>query len=421
MRLIRLLAWGLPLSAMALGVFFWLRDEPLKPQAQVWLSKVQERTVPSRAYLFLVGLDAAPRTSPLALGASRLQAYQSWLASPETAPPVFASSAEPRLSLPEGAAFCPIESARCFDSLLQGQAQLPVLLAEQAALLGRYRYFLSLQDYRSSAEAGPAEPRLPLQYLTRGQQLLSLHALQLALAGDGQGALALLQEDQLGIRQHLVRADQIGLKMNLALLLNRNLEWLVHLHRAGLLPARMTLQPLSPLERSLRQPLQHEFASNAAALRNLREQDIPILLEEASLFFEYKPQTTINARFEQYRFAILLSEMAPAQFQARLARRPESYTGLRNRIGNSLLDMTGNDFVEWAGQVQDLDGKIRLAALSLRLAPGLVDGAQVGQLALAAGADNPYVARQPPYLDEQQRLCFHGPLPANEGGRCVRL
>lgn len=420
MRLIRLLAWGLPLSAMAFGVFCWLRDEPPTAHVQRWLERVQERTVPSRAYLFLLGLDAAPRTSPLALGASRLQAYQQWLTRDGATSPA-AASANAQLPLPEGAAFCPIEAARCFDSLRQRQAQLPGLLAEQAALLGRYRYFLSLQDYHSSAAPGPGEPRLPLQHLTRGQQLLSLQALQLALAGDAQGAVALLHEDQLGIRQHLARADQIELKMNLALLLSRNLEWLVHLHRAGLLPAQVSLQPLNAPERSLRQALQHEFASNAVFLRQLREQDIPALLGEASLFFEYKPQTTINASFELYRFAVLLSEMAPAEFQARLGVRAEPYTGLRNRIGNGLLGLTGSDLIEWAGQLQDLDGKIRLVTLSLRLPPGLVDANQVGQLALAAGADNPYVAQQPPYVDEQQRLCFQGPLPANEGGRCVRL
>ncbi len=412
MRLSGLLAWSLPLSAMAFGLFCWLRDEPPTPQVQRWLSKVQERTVPSRAYLFLVGLDAAPRTSPLALGEARLQDYQQGVAS---ATPV-------SLPLPQGPAFCAIEAAGCFDNLLQNQAQLSSLLAEQAALLGRYRYFLSLQDFHSSAVPGSAEPRLPLQYLTRGQQVLSLQALQLALNGDGQGAQALLQEDQAGIRQHLARADQLELKLSLATLLNRNLEWLVHLHREGLLPPQqVALVPLSPAERSLRMPLQHEFASHAAFLRDLREQDIPILLEEASLFFEYKPQTTINASFDQYRFAIQLSELSPAQLQKHLASRPQPYTGLRNRIGNSLLGMHGDDFIDGVGQVQDLAGKIRLATLSLSLPAGMVDHAQVAQQALAAGADNPYVAMQPPYLDEQQRLCFHGPLPDHEGGRCVRL
>lgn len=413
MRLSRLLIWCVPLSALAFGLFCWLRDEAPTPQVQSWLAKAQELVQPSRAYLFLLGLDAAPRTSPLALGESRLQAYQRGLAVPVT---------PAQLPLPQGPAYCLIESAGCFERLLQRREQLPAVLAEQTALLGRYRYFLSLSDFQSSAMPGPDEPRLPLQYLTRAQQVLSLQALQLALQGDGQAALALLLEDQAGIRRHLMLADQLELKLGLVTLLNRNLEWLVQLHRASLLPTdQLTLQPLSTNERSLRRSMRREFASHAVFLGRLREQDVPILLEEASLFFEYKPQSTINASFEHYRFATLLSEMSPAQFQQRMGQHPRPYTGLRNRIGNSLLDLIGSDLIDDVGQVQDLDGKIRLVSLSMSLTPGVVDQTQLAQLAINQGVDNPYVALQPPYLDEQQRLCFQGPLPDRDGGRCVRL
>ncbi|MBC9248683.1 hypothetical protein A9179_00195 [Pseudomonas alcaligenes] len=426
MRWVKPLVWLSLLSVVVVGLFFWLRDEPEAPQVRLWLDKVQARSTPNRAYLFLSGLDAAPRTSPLALGESRLREYQDWLASHEPGEPRVSTPAAGGLPLPEGASFCLIEAARCFDSLLLQRAQLADLLTEHAALLSRYRYFLRLRGFRSSAVPGPGEPRLPLAYLVRGQQLMGLQALQLALRGDGSAALALLQEEQAGIRQKLVRVDQLELKMTLVSLLSRNLEWLVRLRRAGLLsPAAVELAPLSVEERSLRLPLQREFASTAAAWRELREENVPLLLEEASLLFEYKPQQTINAGFSLYQPMIRLSELTPAQFQERLKQRSVAravtYTGLRNRIGNALLDMTGTEFIEQVGHIQDLDSKLKLASFSLRLGPGVVDSAQVSSQALSGGAGNPYVAMQLPYLDDQQRLCFHGPLPSQEGGRCVRL
>lgn len=425
MRLIKSLAWGLPLSAMALGVFFWLRDEPPVPLVQDWLQQVQVHDgQPSAAYLFLAGLDAAPRTSPAVLGASRLAAYQDWLAAHGSTAHDFRPARSTQLPLPTGPAFCSIDSAQCFDHLLQRQAELPALLSEHAALLGRYRHFLQLRDYRTLSSPGLAEPLPPLQYLIRGQQLLTLQVLQLALAGDGAAALALLQEDQAGVRQHLARADQLALKMTLVSLFNRNLEWLSRLYRRGLLTQPVTLPPLQPAERSLRLPLQREFATGTALLQNLRQEDVAALLEEASMFFEYKPQMTINASLALYSRAVQLSELAPAAFQQALHQQPASqvpYTGLRNRVGNILLGISGANFVEQAGQVQDLDSKIRLAAFSLRLGQEAVGPLRLGHLARTGGVGNPYVALQLPYVDGQQRLCFRGPLPQREGGRCVRL
>lgn len=425
MRLIRLLAWGLPLSAMAFGVFCWLRDEPPVPLVQEWLTQVQTHDgQPSAAYLFLAGLDAAPRTSPAALGASRLGAYQDWLATHGPTASDFRPAPGTLLPLPAGPAFCAIDSAQCFDRLLQRQAELPALLGTHAALLGRYRYFLQLRDYRTLSTPGLGEPLPPMQYLIRGQQLLTLQVLQLALAGNGPAALALLQEDQAGVRQHLARADQLVLKMTLVSLLNRNLEWLSRLYRRGLLAEPLALPPLQPAERSLRLPLQREFATGTALLQNLRQEDVAALLEEASMFFEYKPQMTINASLTLYSRAVQLSELAPAAFQQALLQQPARqvpYTGLRNRVGNVLLGIAGPSFVEQAGQIQDLDSKIRLVAFSLGLGQGVVDPPRLDHLTQTAGGGNPYVALQLPYVDGQQRLCFRGPLPQREGGRCVRL
>lgn len=420
MRVIKVLLVLMLLSGFAGGAFFWLRDEPPSAEVQQWLQQARNKPAQSAAYVFLAGLDAPLRHSPAALGAARLQAYEQWLASHG---PVqgFQPAAQASLALPAGAEFCSIETPTCFSRLQQNQQRLPQVLAEHAALLSRYRYFLRLADYHTLSSPGLAEPLPPLLYLARAQQLLSLQALQLALAGEGSAALALLEEDQAGIRRQLARADQLVLKMTLVAMLNRNLEWLVRLHRAELVPQPTPLVKLRPAERSLVLAMQREFLLGAVMLENLREEDIPSLLEEASLWLDYKPQMTINASLLPHRQVVQLSRTEPVVFAALVKKRPQlpvPNTGLRNRVGNILLDIAGADFVDYVGRLQDLDSKIKLVNLSLQLPSGPVTAAQ---LAALPNRGNPYYAKQPPRLDEQGRMCFDGPLPQKDFGRCVQL
>lgn len=420
MRVIKWLCGLCLVLGCAGGAYLWLRDEPLSAEVQQWLQQARSQPTQSAAYVFLAGLDAPLRHSPAALGEARLQAYEQWLASHG---PVqgFQPAAQASLTLPAGAEFCSIEVASCFSSLQQRPERLPQVLAEHAALLSRYRYFLRLQDYRTLSSPGMSEPLPPLLYLTRAQQLLSLQALQLALAGEGKAALALLVEDQAGIRRQLAKADQLVMKMTLVAMLNRNLEWLVHLHRTGLVPQPTPLVKLTPAERSLALAMQREFLLGAVMLENLREEDIPSLLGEASLWLDYKPQMTINASLLPHRQVIQLSRIEPAAFAALVQKNPQlpvPNTGLRNRVGNILLDIAGADFVEYVGRVQDLDSKIKLVNLSLQLPPGPVTAAQ---LAALRQRGNPYYAKQQPRLDKQGRMCFDGPLPQKDFGRCVQL
>ncbi|QKE65210.1 hypothetical protein HNE05_18230 [Aquipseudomonas campi] len=420
MRVIKGLVGLALVLGFAGGAFLWLRDEPSSAEVQQWLQQARSKPAQSAAYVFLAGLDAPLRHSPAALGAARLQAYEQWLASQGPAQG-FQPAAQATLLLPAGDEFCSIEAPTCFTSLLQRQERLPQVLAEHAALLSRYRYFLHLQDYRTLSSPGLSEPLPPLLYLARAQQLLSLQALQLALAGEGKAALALLEEDQAGIRRQLGKADQLVMKMTLVAMLNRNLEWLVRLHRAGMVPRPTPVVRLRPAERSLGLAMQREFLLGAVMLENLREEDIPSLLEEASLWLDYKPQMTINASLMPYRQVIQLSRTEPAAFAALVHKKPQlpvPNTGLRNRVGNILLDIAGADFVEYVGRVQDLDSKIKLVNLSLQLPSGSVTAAQLVAL---PHRGNPYYAKQPPRLDKQGRMCFDGPLPQKDSGRCVQL
>lgn len=421
MRVIGIVGGLLSVALLGCGLFYWLRDEPQSAEVGQWLAQAQLRPGSSAAYLFLAGLDAPPRHSPAALGQARLHEYQQWQARHGFAEPGFTPAPQTRLPLPAGKDFCPVEKRACFAGLLERQEQLPALVAEHGALLNRYRYLLTLGDFRTLQAPSAAEPVLPLTYLVRGQQLLSLRALSLALSGDGATAQALLLEDHAGVRRYLAQADQLVLKMVLTSMLNRNLEWLARLQRMGLTPHAAPLAPLTVAERTLRPALQREFLGTATLLAELREDDIPGLLEEASMFFEYKPQMTINASLIQYQQTSNLSETTPVIFQQLVSSNPEisiPHTGLRNRVGNILLSIANPDFVAYVGRLMDIDSKIRLVSLSAHPQPGAQLLAQVAGLPEAV---SPYLETQRPFLDKQGRLCFDGPLPARESGRCVPL
>lgn len=421
MGMIKVIGGLLSLALLGCGLFYWQRDEAPSAEVRQWLQQAQVQPGSSAAYLFLAGLDAPPRHSPAALGEARLQEYQQWRASHEFVDQSFIPAPRDRLVLPAGADFCPVEKQACFNGLLQRQAQLPALLTEHTALLNRYRYLLTLGDFRTLHLPSAAEPGLPLTYLIRGQQLLSLRAFSQALAGDSAGAQALLLEDHAGVRRYLARADQLVLKMVLASMLNRNLEWLARLQRMGLTPGVAPLAPLTAAEHSLRPAMQREFLGTATLLADLREDDIPGMLEETSVFFEYKPQMTINASLVHYQQTADLSETTPAIFQQLVSVNPElsvPYTGMRNRIGNILLSVANPDFVGYVGRLMDIDSKIRLVGFNARPEPGPVLVAQIAGLPEAA---SPYAEAQRPFVDKQGRLCFDGPLPARESGRCVPL
>ena len=50
---------SLPVLLVVSG-YAWMRDEPLSADAQTWLEQAQVDAGPSRAYVFLNGLDADP-------------------------------------------------------------------------------------------------------------------------------------------------------------------------------------------------------------------------------------------------------------------------------------------------------------------------------------------------------------------------
>ncbi|MGE8359700.1 hypothetical protein [Pseudomonas sp.] len=397
----------------------WVRDEPLSTEVQQWQQQIQVATGESRAYLYLSGLDAPLDQQPDALGAARLQDYERWFAGRGVTDADYTAPTVDRLPVPEGPLFCQIETPGCFEKLLAQAAQLPDINLAQSILRARYMHFLDLEDYRTLTSVSIAEPVPRLTYMYKGQQLFDLFVLQLALDGQGNLARSGLHWELSQLREQLIRADNLVLKMLLGVLVNRNLEWQVRLYRNGLIPPPVMPSPFSEEERSLLKPMQREFFGIAQMYAQL--QDSVSGTEYLNLLLWFRPQMTINASLTPYSQAAALSRLEPQAFAAAMeapAATPFAVGGLRNRAGNILLAVAGPDMRLYAGRLQDLEAKRRLLAVLVQLPQGALDEQRLARL---PEARNPYYPTRSAKPDGQGQLCFDGPQEAAFNGRCMPL
>lgn len=404
---------------LLVGGYAWLRDEPPGTQVQDWQQQVQAATGESRAYLFLNGIDAPFDEQPEALGADRLQHYERWHAGRGVTDSDYSGPSVASLPLPEGRLFCRIEAPGCFDRLLE-QADLGSRIApDWFALQRRYWDFLNMDDYRTLTSVSLAEPLPRLTYVYAGQRVHDLLMLQMARDGQSDVAQGGLREELRLLRQQLVRADNLVLKMLLGRLISDNLEWQVRLYRHGLIPRPSVPEPFSAAERSLLKPMQREFYGIAQMYAQLP--DSVSGREYLGLLLFFRPQMTINASLTPYVRAVELSQLEPHAFAAALqepAPGPASVGGMRNRAGNILLAIAGPDMRLYAGRLHDLEAKRRLLAAVVTLPPGPFDAEQLANI---PDAHNPYHPTQLAEPDGRGQLCFDGPHEAGFNGRCMPL
>ena len=397
----------------------WLRDEPLGAQVLNWQQQVQAATGESRAYLYLSGIDAPFDEQPEVLGEARLQHYERWHAGRAVTDSDYSAPAVASLPFPEGRLFCRIEAPDCFEGLLT-QADLGSHIASDWFVLQRrYWDFLNMGDYRTLTSVSLAEPVPRLTYVYAGQRVFDLLMLQMARDGQGDAAQRGLHEELRLLRQQLVRADNLVLKMLLGRLISDNLEWQARLYRQGLIPRPSVPRPFSMDERSLLRPMQREFYGIAQMYAQLPDSVSGREYLGLQLFF--RPQMTINASLAPYARAVELSQLEPEAFAAALqepAPGPASVGGIRNRAGNILLAIAGPDMRLYAGRLQDLEAKRRLLAVVVSLPAGPFAAERLADM---PEARNPYHPTQLAEPDGRGQLCFDGPHEAGFNGRCMPL
>lgn len=405
--------WQLALLAglVGLGVlaWSWLQDEPLDTRAQAWLEPPAE-SAESAAYFQLLGLDAPAGQEPQAVGRQRVQAHRQWRTQHDLSEPMAAVASE-RIELP-GAELCMLGEGDCVQRLREERAVLAELLVRHGELLRRYETLLALQDYRSLSQPSMDEPLANFTTLDRANRLRAAQALALALDGRGDEALALLQQDVRLLRGWLARADQLILKMILVRQLGKDLDAIAALHRAGLVPSPAAQPALSAAERSLESAMQREFALVGIGLLTLvgnPQLAAEVQVSRWKLHLMYKPHMTVNDMFPDYQRVAAHSRLDTAAFVRTLTspprRAPSLWSRVRNPVGTILGSVAMPDFSKYLARLHDLDAKLALFNALGQSVPE---------------ADNPYRPGQPASWNAQrQAYCFTGPLPDEQGVRCL--
>lgn len=395
------------LTLLVTVAWLWSRDEALSPKAKDWLEQAAADTGDSPAYYQLMGIDAPAGRDPEVEGRKRVALYHQGLLSREAQ-----SGAEiAPLAMP-GEALCVLGTQGCLQGLRQEPAEWQALLSQHRELLRRYQQLLMLEAPHTVARLGLDEPIPNYVAVLWGSRLRALQSLQLAEEGQGEDALALLQEDVRLLRVWLSDADNLIMKMTTVTLVAQNLDALAVLYQAGLIPQPDIQQPLSRDERSLLRAMQREFAMVATGLTELKyqanlEQELGV--SAWRLQWVYKPKMSINDSLHAYArlateslldaeaFAVASSEPVPSVIS--------TWRRVRNPVGRILVGVAIPDFRPYLARLHDLDAKLVLFN-------------RLGRPARMGG--NPYSPNEQPVWDEKlQRICFNGPLPDAKQVRCL--
>lgn len=400
------------------GLFGWVRDEPLERQARLWMDAVNSQRQSSEGYLYLLGLDA--QDEPLTIGRARQAEHRAWLDGDTVGDTTFEPAPVAQLSFGKINADCAGDLSRCFEPFRDGSHNLEALLLQGERLLARYHRAADFEDLRSRTAFDATSPLPSYSTLLHGNRLLAAQAYRLTQVGQSEQGRASLEYDLARWRKHLGEADTLIAKMVFARLIATDLGLLSALRQHGMIERPAAQAPLSPGERSLETAMGVEFVMLANSFEKLLDapgeaSELPVL----SGWLLYKPNTTINAALPRYLHIADASKLSAPAF-SRWLEQPaaEVQKDRRNPIGNLLLDIDGPDLSRNLALLHDLDARIALYNRLNRLEPRF----STTQALDAVEDGNPY-EMGPARLagEEQNRLCYDGPLKDDREWRCLPL
>jgi hypothetical protein len=412
-------------SALLLTAVFWLiTDEPLADDSRHWRDwHERHQGEPGQAWLWLLGLRAPAGERPDEAGQRWLdQAVLALTESDQPAATLLMSAPEPwqgrALPLPD-----PADLTQRLDCrALEDCDDIDDFLAEHAELLARFREW-PVQT-RSLDVAAPDSRNLPqMQALLAATQLDRLAQLSLLLQDQADQALALAAHADRQLRALLAGSPNLIALMIATRLLVDQTEWLLVLHRDGLVelaPDLAMLAELDAVDQALARSLRGEFGlmyrfNQVFAPDSLGE---PVgRWDRFALRWLYKPQMTLNRTVELYHWLATLDQ--PGDLSA-LGRGHEPIWQApwqpRNLFayGSYNLLPEADPFLDYVGRVHDLSARLALARAWLN-EPAL-DDAGLRRMVRS----NPYRRGYGIMLDEQRRrLCYDGPYEDRRHFRCI--
>jgi len=350
-------------------------DDDLDPQAQSMYEQAIAHKE-SEAYLYLLGMQAAADEKPEVVGktlmASIRAAEKKYFENPHTQTFEYEDyPAEKSLPLPELGA-CAEKDCEYTDRLFAYPFNLEVLPEEQKVLLKRYKKLIAMRDFHTLS-LPHIYVRLPaFQYLTKGNTLVSLEAIEKAKKGDLKKAKELLLNDISLLRFNLQQADTLITKIIYVSMISKSLDVLsVVIHKYDS-PTEENIQSLTSDERSLVKAMNYEYGFGHTLFKSLdkapnllstidnsKEGNLPAWVSRIL----FKSNMTINAIFPALRQVGEDSLLTSKAFTLKIASdkpKPKEMSTIRNYAGTILGRIVGPDFNPYISRVFALDAKIHL-------------------------------------------------------------
>jgi len=325
------------------------------------------------------------------------------------------------LKIPKGTIHCWLKENNCFDKILKNSDSIKSELLKHDLLLERYLQFSSMRGYKTMTSASMDEVTPSFKYLTQGNRLLGLKALDYALDGDQVKAHELLLSNENNIRELLKESDNLLFSMILVSMLYNHID-MATLINFVLGNSVYQIAQLGESERSLDRAIAREFEISKNIIDSVytnqeyKKGGTHIARPLLQLFL--KPNMTSNLARLGFDDALKLSKLPAANFAASGLEPRTSYFSISNLIrniyGNYLVVNFSGEFGPFIARVHDLDVKISLY--------NHIHSQNKRSLAqISESFVNPYYGEVGhSYVHESNHgICFEGPYENIKDGMCL--
>jgi hypothetical protein len=402
-------------------------DEDLSAEALALIKEV-EQPKESQAYLYLIGINAAPDADPLEVGRDLLEEYRK-LGVDENYQVVEYS--HPNLiRAPDGELFCGFFDDDCVRTLFTSDFDIRELEREYALILERMERFYGFGDYHTLSKPTYMEILAPFQYISRVERIWVLKSISLYKEGRTQEALTLLMKRLVVLRGSMASQDNlIGKMVHLAVVSEIvDVASIILANSPDAINVEL-IPDMTLVEKGLDTASAREFAGEYYLYKGLDKH--PEFFETSAVTPEgeteesdskqgnapgwyvrifFKPNMTINAIVPIYERMARLSRLSPREFTAEIEAGEEleiTTSKLRNYVGYVFISISRPNMDEYNARILDIETKIEL----------------FNQIHHHGVTEK--MVRNPYYQDDfsyrkGNAVCFRGPLEDQMGMRCLR-
>ena len=339
------------------------RDEELLPEAKRLLALVSDKTE-NEAYLYLMGLDAAPEEDPVKVGRHRQNQNKMLLKNPEHEFQFYSGKGE-LPGLP-GELSCKYRDYRnaCLRKLLSKDIDIESIYKEHHIIIERVEHFFSYKEFKPVAYDSLASVSPAYHVINDYYNLIILKAISLHQNGDTQAAIDLIQRKILFARKKLAEDNDLLGKMVYISIIAKTLNRKSMLFGKGnVVFQRVSQLSLAEKNSELAFASQLEYRYNGyksmfhAHVQDMGGGRMGKFLAKSL----YKPNMTLNYSLPIFTKAIAQSKMSPQEFVEDIKKPIELDDSfqIRNYAG-ARYALVGLALEKYVVQIKNLDILISL-------------------------------------------------------------